>query len=107
VILPDKNAEETAAYAQNPDIEILSNTDKIQAAREKELGITGIVFHEAGSLENISVSQAIILIYDGETVKIADPTQKLDSVRVTIGTKTYTFDLSNCKGETLTKRISS
>lgn len=42
VLLPGKTAEETKAYNENPDIEILANDAKIHAVRENKLGVTGI-----------------------------------------------------------------
>lgn len=105
VILPDKGLEDTESYAQSSDVEILSNTDAVQAIREKTLGITGIVFHEATTFSGITVDNPVVLLYDGETVKVADPTHKLDGVTVTVDGKQLRFDLSNKKGETLTKSL--
>ena len=88
VVLPKKTAEQTAAYAENPDVEIISNTDALQAAKEKSLNITGMVFWEAGTCEDITVSQPLILMCgrSDETyqLKISDPTKKLESAVVTV-----------------------
>lgn len=88
VVLPKKTAEETDSYSKNPDIEILSNTEKLQAVKEKKLGITGMVFWEAGSFGNITVSQPMIVNEGngGEYYQItaADPTQLLDEATLTV-----------------------
>lgn len=42
VLLPGKSADETKAYNDNPDIEILANDAKIHAVRENSLGVTGL-----------------------------------------------------------------
>ena len=57
-LLPGKSVEQTAAYAQNPDISVLCNTPQLQVVQENTLGITGMVFWQAGTWEDITVSQA-------------------------------------------------
>ena len=76
------------------DIEILSNTSKIQAVKHTSLGIVQIVFYEAGKIEVdkdvwISLdSPGIIMlkIQDGAVVSItaSDPTRKLGRLHVGI-----------------------
>ena len=88
VVLPGKSTEQTEAYAQNADVEILSNTKEIQAVREKNLGITGIVFWEAGTFNGITVSEPMIVMLketeDGIQLAVSDPTHKLNKGTVTI-----------------------
>lgn len=89
VMLPGKTAEETKAYAQNPDIEILQNTPKLQAVRENNLGITQIVFWEAGEYDGIKVNQPMMVMIrtkaDGiKEISVSDPTQKLKSAQLTV-----------------------
>lgn len=88
VLLPNKSVEETALYAENPDVEVLINTPKIQAVRQNKLGITGIVFWEAGEFEGITVSHPmIIMVRDtdmGYELAVSDPTQKLKKATITI-----------------------
>lgn len=88
VILPKKTADQTDAYSKNPDIEILSNTEKIQAVKEKKLNLTGMVFWEAGSFGDITVSMPSIVMAgdsgDCYEVTVADPTQLLDEGTLTI-----------------------
>lgn len=80
VMLPKKSAEETAQYSKNPDVEILVCNDKIHVVREKKLGITSMVFWEAGTYGDITVSMPMIVMVketDGEyKIAVSDPTQK-------------------------------
>lgn len=88
VLLPNKSADETAAYAQNPNIEVLVNTPEIQAVRAKRQGVTGYVFWKAGTYDGITVSEPmIVMVKDNGTVvevSACDPTQKLTSGTVTM-----------------------
>lgn len=88
VLLPKKTAEETAEYAKDSDIEILSNNENLQAVREKTLNITGMVFWQTGTFENITVSQPMMVMTqkDGSEYKvnISDPSQLLTEGKVTI-----------------------
>lgn len=81
VILPKKTARQTAEYAENPDVEILLNTEAIQAVRENKLKLTGMVFWEPGTFGDITVSVPVIMM-DGisggtRQITVADPTQLL------------------------------
>lgn len=90
IMLPTKSAEEIKTYSENGNVEILSNNDRLQAVREKTLGVTGMVFWQAGSFENIGVSQGAIVMKQEDdefiTVSICDPTQKLQNAIMTIDT---------------------
>jgi len=87
-LLPNMTSYETAEYANNSPVEILSNTGSVQAVRHNELGITSIVFWEAGSFEGITVSEPlIVMLKEGATettLAVSDPTQKLTGATVTI-----------------------
>ena len=88
VLLPGRTAEQTAEYAANADIEILSNTAKLQAVRENRCGITQMVFWEAGACGDVAVNAPLIVQVRKENdklfVSIADPTHKLSSAAVTL-----------------------
>ena len=88
-LLPGKSVEQTAAYAQSPDISVLCNTPQLQVVQENKLGITGMVFWQAGTWEDITVSQPMIVMVrqQGEKFEISasDPTQKLEEAVITIG----------------------
>jgi len=80
VMLPGRTAEETAAYSKNPDVEILEYTEKLHVVKEKTLGITAMVFWEAGTYGDITVDIPCVVMVrecDGELrIAVSDPTQK-------------------------------
>ncbi len=90
VVLPTKTQEETAEYSKSPDIEILSNTKELQAVREKTIGMTGLVFWEAGKFETIETSVPMIMMIkekDAEgyyRLSITDPTHLLKEGKITL-----------------------
>ncbi len=87
-ILPYADDEKLKKYAKDPDFEILSNTNKIQAVKEKNLGITGIVFYEAGECAGIKANKPCIVTFkenaDGFKIKICEPTNKTDKLEIEI-----------------------
>jgi hyaluronate lyase len=87
-IIPYATEERLNSYHANADVEIISNTTALQAVREKNLCITGYVFHEAGSCEGIEISEAAILVVkekDGKlSMRITDPTHELKSATIVI-----------------------
>lgn len=88
VILPNKTKEELESYASNPDIDILRNTKSVQAVRDKKLGVTGINFWDASSLEDITVYQASSIVKEQKgdimTLAISDPTQSQNKIEVEV-----------------------
>ena len=88
VMLPKKTAEETASYAASPDIEILSNTETLQAVRENTLNLTGMVFWEAGIFEKITTTQPMIIMTEEKDgmykINISDPTKLLTEASITV-----------------------
>lgn len=88
-VLPGMTAEETAAYNENPDIEIIMQTEAVHAVKEKNLGITGINFFEPGTCGALSVTQPeSVMMRENEdgTVEIsfADPTQTQTSLSLAV-----------------------
>lgn len=87
-VLPYADEEKTAKYAEDPDFEIISNTVKCQAVKEKTLGITGIIFYEAGECAGIKVDTACIVTFaendTGLKIKVCEPTNKVDEINVEI-----------------------
>lgn len=80
VLLPGKSRTETIQYANNPDIEILSNTPKVQAVYHQTERVTGINFWEATSLPAIGITvdtPASVVAKETDQeymIAIADPT---------------------------------
>jgi hyaluronate lyase len=89
VMLPAKSADEVKAYAENPDVEILEQSDTLHAVYEKKLNVTAINFWKAGTCGGYSVNKPASLLVrkddDGAFhLAIADPTQSADSITLTI-----------------------
>ncbi|WP_336773486.1 polysaccharide lyase family 8 super-sandwich domain-containing protein [Paenibacillus sp. MMO-58] len=88
VLLPNKDTASTANYSQNPDIEIISNNDNIQAVKEKKLGLTAVNFWSPGLIDSVrSLNPASVMVKkDGDELEISvsDPTQTQSSVRIAV-----------------------
>ena len=93
VTLPNATVEATKAYAESPEIEVISNTKKIQAVRKASLGLTFITFHEAGECLGIKANAPCIVSVLEEngvvTFAVADPTHKNPEIKLTLD-KVYT-----------------
>ena len=96
---PGQSAEETKAFAKNNPIKILSNTPSLQAVEDTSLGIVSMVFWEAGSFGDITVSQPCIVMCkesDGEyRISISDPTQKRSSLTVKVSRSLEAADIDD------------
>ncbi len=92
-LLPNMTKEQTASYAASPDVEILSNTASVQAVRNNTLGITSIVFWQAGTFDGITVSHPMMVMLKDNgnlvTLAVSDPTQKLTDATVKINQIMY------------------
>lgn len=81
VLLPGLSAEQTARYAEQPTVSILSNDARVQAVRHDAYGVTGINFWEAGALSTLGVRvdapcSMVMQEKDGKlTLGVSDPTQ--------------------------------
>ena len=88
VLLPSSTREETEAYAARPEIEVVCNTDNIQAVRETGLRVMGINFWQAGQVDNIVCdAPAAVMVREDRGmlyVSLADPTWKQTSVRLSL-----------------------
>ena len=87
-LLPGMTAEETAQYVENIPVQVLANNSSVQAVYHEELGITGIIFWEAGTFGKITVDNPCIVMYEDNyqelNLAVTDPTQKLESIAMTI-----------------------
>lgn len=114
VILPGKDAAETAAYNETPDVEILRQDESIHAVRENTLGITGINFFTPGKYGAFStkVPQSVMYRLDKEEgiaeISFADPTQTQTELSLTaalpileIVEKSDEIQVSEKNGETV------
>lgn len=81
VILPGMTAEETKAYAENPQIEVLENSDDAHAVRHNGLNMTGVNFwkdEEKTAAGITSSKKASVMMWqkgDILEISVADPTQ--------------------------------
>lgn len=85
VVLPGRSAAETEAYNENPDVEILSQTESVHVVRENKLGITGMNFFEPGTYGAFTVTQPQSVMMQEEEdgivrISFADPTQTASSL---------------------------
>ena len=90
VLLPGKTQEEVAAYAEDPDIEVLSNSTMVQAVRDNSANVTGYIFWGDQGSKSIRVGDvsavkgSVTIVKDPEThtmtVGMADVHQNNDSL---------------------------
>ncbi len=88
VLLPKRDEAAIKQYTKDPDVGVLANTAALQAVKEKNTGLCGMVFWQSGSFGDVTAQQSAIVMTktdgSGETVSLADPTHKLESVTVRI-----------------------
>ncbi len=95
IVAPNISEAELAETAlDNRQIEILSNTDKLQAVKNNKLGISQMAFYQAGEVAvspNLKVSMAspgmAMLKVEGNRIKeltLADPSRKLSRILLTV-----------------------
>jgi hyaluronate lyase len=81
VLLPGFSAAQASGYSKHPDVEILENSDRIQAVRMGSLGVTAANFWKDGTstIGTVTVDRmASVLVQDkGAIIEVAlsDPTQ--------------------------------
>lgn len=99
VTLPLKSAEETKAYSENPQVEIIANDEKLQAVKETSLGITGMVFWEKGTCGGITVDRpCIVMLKEAEgciEISVSDPTHEETEIKLTLDFEGITLDEEN------------
>jgi len=91
-VLPGADEVATADFAKNNPVTIITNTADIQAARHKD-GFSGIAFFAPGSVTlktGLTVASSVpilLLVHElstGLEVEVADPTQLLTSVQLSV-----------------------
>lgn len=95
-VVPGISAKQFKQVSPFSDVEILSNTNSIQAVANTKLNIVQIVFYKAGKITAgniiISASEACVLMLKkkdaaGIELFVADPTLKLTNITVTVNGK--------------------
>lgn len=96
VLLPGMSAQEVGAYAEQPAITILENSEDIQAVRHETLGVTGINFwqeREKSIAGVTSSTQAAVIVKQDDSameLSVCDPTQKnADGITLTVEGEGY------------------
>ncbi len=93
IVVPGKNQNEFVNFEAANPIQILENTEDRQAVHHTGRNLTQISFFSPGSISlpsgtSVSVSQSCLLMFDESTsppqITVADPTQELAGVFVTI-----------------------
>lgn len=120
VILPNRSAGSVKAYATNPDVSILSNTEPtgtttgIQAVKSQKLGVVAANFwaktsgpDTGGTVDLITVSkQSSVIVresYNSISVGVSDPSQtNAGAITVTLSGRTSLGTLSLDSGVTVT-----
>ncbi|MFR9669560.1 MAG: polysaccharide lyase family 8 super-sandwich domain-containing protein [Rikenellaceae bacterium] len=107
ITLPNRTAAQVAAFASAPSVDIIANSAEIQAVATKDESTVGVVFYKAGSLKlnsglEISASEPIVMMLEksqeGYYVSVADATQKLDSVIISLSGKSQQVELPTQSG---------
>lgn len=92
IVVPSTQISTLENYVKNSPVEILANTQEIQAALHNELNIAQIVFYQPGKIkinENISLSAGdpciVMLRTNGrriEQIVVSDPSRKLNTLQL-------------------------
>jgi|GEM_PF-402873 len=97
IIAPSQTAEQTEAYEKALPVTVLQNTSNVQAVRHAELSSTGIVFHQAGSIQisddlTVSVDQPSVVLVDESgsepLVSVSTPGKAYAEVNLTLKSQT-------------------
>lgn len=90
-IVPAVNLGDVATYISGSSNTVLSNTTSLQAIRNNNLGVTGIVFHQAGNIDvsgdiNIAVDEPCVVLLNeaNNSLSISNPNQTDIDINVSI-----------------------
>ncbi len=90
-LLPGRDAEATAAFAARPELTVLANGPALQAVRHDALGLTGLVFWEAGERDGIAADRPCVVLVGPQSVALADPAWSGEPVTVRVDGESYRF----------------
>lgn len=102
ILLPGASLESMRERAGRPGVQMLENSARLQAVRAAEGRVIQAAFYEAGRLDcgkgkTLAVNQPCLVQLDARDGKsrlsVADPTQKLERLSVTVDGKTQTVNL--------------
>ncbi len=85
VMLPGKTEAETIAFVQNPDVQVIAQTDAMHAVEDSETGkIYANVFEAEQTIGGVTVkAPCAIIIYKADgyyNIYVSDPTQTQDYI---------------------------
>ncbi len=87
-VVPDKTAGQMQAYAESEPITTVAHTSAAHAVRHNKTGAVGIVFWGPGSVGQVSVDRACIVLCEetakGLTLAVSDPTHEASTLHVTV-----------------------
>lgn len=95
ILLPNKTAEQTKEYANNPDVSILANTKEVQAVKENKLGVVGANFWtnsgaEIGGIKSLNMASVMTReIANAIEISVSDPTMKQNEIQLEIDKTGY------------------
>ncbi len=89
IVVPGLNSDDLAGYSKKLPLTVLSNTKKVQAVLHDNLGITGIVFHQAGEFAVgkdlvIGVDHPGLVLINKGVITVSDPTAALKEITITL-----------------------
>jgi chondroitin AC lyase len=97
ILLPGVSPAQLQALAVRPSVRILSNTPEIQAIADESSDITEAIFYNAGTLKagahSLTVSGPCALILRAGSISVADPTQKQQSLTITVNARRWSIPL--------------
>ncbi len=100
LVLPRATADDTAAVAASPAVDVLANTAAVQAVRvpgRQRLVLAN--FFEAGTVERVTADGSCSVVAEMSpsclTVAVADPTQHRDSLTVTLRCGVWQVDTAD------------
>lgn len=94
ISLPAASPEDAVAYTKNPKVEVLANTNRLQAVSHQETGISYVVFYEAGMIRlpddtQVAVNAPCLFMLQSEgrklkEIAVSDPTGSLEKLELQI-----------------------
>ncbi len=97
IVVPGIDSREKAQAYDLSEIDILENSEAIQAVFHKSADILQAVFHQAGSLSQgnrtiLVDSPCVLMLKNGSLVSVSDPSQSKSNINVSIKVNDTKFD---------------
>ncbi|WPP48299.1 polysaccharide lyase family 8 super-sandwich domain-containing protein [Catalinimonas niigatensis] len=97
LVVPGIDEDGIEAYQNNQNIEIIANNPKLQAVSHTGLGLSQLVFYQAGEIQitkdiHLAVDNPALLMLqtDGQEIKkitVADPSHKLEAIHLKVSSR--------------------